>query len=296
MRSVWSSGASVPAAMTTDAAGPAVPGDFATDSAVHVLDDGRYGADFTGAWAVPRGAHGGFIAAITVRAMEAALPAEIGPLRSLSCHFLRPAGIGAVEVEVTLERQGRVASSVTARVTQDGAVVLLALAAFGHSFGGDLDYSLGPPPPDLPLPDGPLPRFVRPEGVWVPPFIEQLAFTSDLESRTDGVTSGGWLRLATPAIPDAAAMVFYADAWLPTPFLPAARPAMAPTIDYTVHLRRQLPLAGMDEHAPLLVRFRTEETVDGYFTEDGQLWAPDGTLLAEVRQMGCLLPFAAPAA
>nr|MBA3370235.1 thioesterase family protein [Thermoleophilaceae bacterium] len=35
--------------------------------------------------------------------------------------------------------------------------------------------------------------------------------------------------------------------------------------------------------------FRTGLVRDGFFEEDGELWAPDGTLVAQSRQLGLLL-------
>jgi hypothetical protein len=39
----------------------------------------------------------------------------------------------------------------------------------------------------------------------------------------------------------------------------------------------------------LLGRFRSRLTRDGFFDEDGLLWAPDGTLVAQSRQLGLLI-------
>ena len=59
----------------------------------------------------------------------------------------------------------------------------------------------------------------------------------------------------------------------------------APTIDLTVHFRAPLPLAD----SLLLGRFRSSLVRDGFFDEDGELWTPDGTLVAQSRQLGLLL-------
>jgi len=50
---------------------------------------------------------------------------------------------------------------------------------------------------------------------------------------------------------------------------------------------RPLPLPLPDE--PLLGRFRSTLVRDGFFEEDGELWTPDGTLVAQSRQLGLLL-------
>lgn len=290
MRLVLSYGASVPEMMTTER------GDFAADSAVSAQGDGRYAAAIGPAWGVPRGAHGGFVAAVIVRAFEAELAGQAGAARSLSCHFLKPIGLGPLQISVSVERRGRVVTSLLARVVQDDSLVAIALAVFGHSFGNELDFDGGPAAPDVgPAPDS-LPPFVKPDGVWTPPFVDQLSLKHAFGGTDLGAESCGWMRLNVAAEPDAAALAFYADAWLPTPFMVAQRPALAPTIDYTVHFRSVRPAPGFDSQSPLLARFRTERTVDGYFVEDGCLWTPQGVLLAEVRQMGCLLPFTPPAA
>ena len=53
-------------------------------------------------------------------------------------------------------------------------------------------------------------------------------------------------------------------------------------MDLTIHVRSPLPVEG-----PLLLgRFRNRYVRDGFFDEDGELWAPDGTLVAQSRQLG----------
>ena len=52
-----------------------------------------------------------------------------------------------------------------------------------------------------------------------------------------------------------------------------------------MHIRAPLPVKG-----PLLARFTTKLVRDGFFEEDGELWAQDGTLVAQSRQLALLLP------
>ena len=52
----------------------------------------------------------------------------------------------------------------------------------------------------------------------------------------------------------------------------------------SVYFRSPLPLPD----SPLLGRFRSGQVRDGYFDEDGELWTPDGTLVAQSRQLAIL--------
>jgi acyl-CoA thioesterase len=76
-----------------------------------------------------------------------------------------------------------------------------------------------------------------------------------------------------------------ADAWFPAPWPRLRELAPAPTVDLTVHFRAPLPLPD----SLLLGRFRNRIVRDGFFEEDGEMWAPDGTLVAQSRQLGLLL-------
>jgi acyl-CoA thioesterase len=106
----------------------------------------------------------------------------------------------------------------------------------------------------------------------------------------DEALVGGWLRLAEPRAADAAALAFYCDAWLPAPFALLKAPAPAPTIDLTIHFRTRLPIASMAPETPVLARFTSSTSHGGFFEEDGAIWAPDGTLLAQSRQLALLFP------
>jgi len=114
----------------------------------------------------------------------------------------------------------------------------------------------------------------------------ELPFTSAAEGLV-----GGWLGITESDRPiDALAIAILADAWFPAPWPRLPEFAPAPTIDLTIHFRSPLPAQG-----PLLLgRFVTSYVRDGFFEEDGELWSPDGTLVAQSRQLGLLLGAKAP--
>ena len=228
-------------------------------------------------------------AALVLRAMTAAVDDPERAPRSLTCHYLRPPIIGDAEIRVTVERAGRSLSTLTARLEQDGRLATVAVAAFSTAFPTLGDYAT--PPPEAP---GPEAVEVVPPHPKAPPIAHQVearpVFGAPIFSGADEALVGGWMRLAEPRPIDAVALAFYADAWMPAPWPRLTDLAPAPTVDLTIHFRIRLPLEGLDPAAPLLGRFRSTTSRDGFFEEDGELWAPDGTLLAQSRQLGILMP------
>jgi acyl-CoA thioesterase len=263
--------------------------DFDRDTAVAPAGDGAWSAAISDQWAVPRGPNGGYIAAIVLRAMEAQLADPVRAARSLTLHYLRPPAPGPCTVQVVVERAGRTLTSLSARMVQEDRTMVVALGAFAGDFPTVADYAS--PAPDVGAPSE---LHTVPDGPGVPPIAQRCAMApvfgpAPMSGGHEAVT-GGWLRLAEPRIADAAALAFYADAWLPSPFARLTVPAPAPTIDLTIHFRTRLPHVGMAPDEPVLARFSSKTSHGGYFEEDGELWAPDGTLLAQSRQLALLIP------
>ncbi len=262
---------------------------FAEATAVRPLGDGRYGAGIDTDWSTPRGANGGYLAAVVLRALAAEVPADKHP-RSLTCHFLRPPEGGDVEVAVTTERTGRAVSTLSARLTQGGETCVLALAAFGVELDTELEYA------DLTMPDVPASDTIEPFPVHpkAPPIAARMearwALGPPMFREADIALSGGWLRTRDPHPADAFAICQYTDAWLPVAWTRLKGPASAPTLDLTVHFRRPLPYPGVDPLAPVLLQATSTTSASGYFEEDTAIWAADGTLLAQSRQLALLRP------
>ncbi len=262
---------------------------FDEDTGLRPAADGVWEGAIADGWQTPRGPLGGYVMAIVLRGMELAVEDPGRQARSATMHFLRVPQQGPVTVRTTVEREGRSLSTVSARLEQDGELLGLALAAYSKPWEGPL-FDDEAPMPDVEPPEGREPLGGGPprEG-GPPPFMGQLTmhprFGDRAFSGADRAEVGGWLGLLEERPVDALAVALLADAWFPAPWPRLRALAPAPTIDLTVHFRSPLPI----DDALLLGRFRTRQVRDGFFEEDGELWAPDGTLVAQSRQLGLLL-------
>lgn len=257
---------------------------FARDTAVEDLGGGSYRGHASSAWFTPRGANGGFLAAVVLRALMAAEPDDRAP-RSLTLHYLRPPGEGELRIDVTEERRGRQVTAYSARVEQDGRLCILALAALAADFPSAMAYA--PAMPDVPAPtalkardDAHLPPIAH--RIAIQPAIGHAPFSQGPEALT-----GGWIALrdADPSPLDAPALAFLSDAWLPALFVLVPDFVGVPTIDLTIHFRAR----SEGRTGPALAVFRSRMSAEGFFEEDGELWSEDGTLLAQSRQLGPVL-------
>ena len=94
-----------------------------------------FGAEVAPDWRAGRGPHGGYLAAMLLRALiESVADATRAP-RSLTIHYARAPEPGPVRITTTIERQGRSLSTLSARMQQGEQLIALALAAFSVPWG-----------------------------------------------------------------------------------------------------------------------------------------------------------------
>ncbi len=262
--------------------------------ALTFISDGRYAAHVDPAWFVLTGPHGGYVAALLVRAVEAAVAAaddaQPKPIRSLSVHYLLPATEGPAEIEVDITRTGRSLSFVEVRLRQGERLVAHGLAALGAGRGAEGFQDAGPaahiPPAET------LPSPSPPPGFPAPPMAQRLDYRP-VEPKP--FFSGApaefwcWLRLADSRPVDAAVLALYVDAMIPTLFLRSTVPVAVPTVDLTVHFRSppQSAYKGW-----CLGHVRTIAVADGFAEEDCEIYDDAGVLLAQSRQLGLVVPIA----
>jgi len=260
---------------------------FDDDIALRPVGEGAYEGDIQGRWFSPRGPLGGYVMGIVLNAFALAVDDPARTARSATMHFLRPPSAGPATVRTTIERTGRTLTSISGRLEQDGKLMGIALGAYSTPWESPLLEDA--PMPDVEPPDGRETTRRRVPGAQPPPFVDRMVFQRrfgyDLFSQAEHAEVGGWLGLQEERALDAPAIAVLADAWFPAPWPRLKALAPAPTIELTIHFRAPLPI----EDTLLLGRFRTRVIRDGFFDEDGDLWGPDGTLVAESRQLGLLI-------
>lgn len=265
---------------------------FDQDTAVAREGDGMFAATIAPGWRAGRGPHGGYLAAIMLRALTATVDDPSRAPRSLTIHYTSAPEPGPVQIRTTVEREGRSLSTLSARMEQGGVVTALALAAF--SVAWDAPGARELPMPDLAPPD-PERRSTPKLFDGAPEFTRQLV----MQPRVGAVPFagsgapmqiGGWIGLPEPRPVDAPALALFCDAWFPPSFIALSEPAISPTVDLTIHFRQPISDAACDPAALCLSVFQTQLLHDGLFEEDGVVWAADGTVLAQSRQLGIIMP------
>ncbi len=252
-----------------------------------------FGARVAPDWRAGRGPHGGYLAAMLLRALIASVPDPARAPRSLTIHYSRAPQPGPVEITTTLEREGRSLSTLSARMHQDGELIALVLAAFSVGW-------TGPELSEVTMP-AVAPADPSREGLKLmehgPEFARHIVLQPRIEGRP---LSGeerpmlirGWMGLVEPRPIDALSLAFFSDALIPAPYMRMTEWNAVPTIDLTVHFRdRMLAAPDADPHELCLAQTTSELMHDGFFVEDGLIWAADGTLLAQSRQLAIVLPF-----
>jgi acyl-CoA thioesterase len=280
-----------------------------TAAQVSALFDAEVSAD----WRAGRGPHGGYLAAMLLRALtETVADPERAP-RSLTIHYARAPAPEPVTIHTVVERAGRSLSTLSARMEQDGKLIALALSAFSVPWRAQeiVEPTMPTVEPAEPRSDPP-----RPPHPLAPPFTHQMEFqprlgTAPFTGADAPMEIGGWLALVEPRPLDALALAFFSDALFSPPFIRLRERATTPTIDLTIHFREPLPrTAGSALHAADLergaadpearaadpdsdgrcfARFHSTLVHQGFFEEDGVIWAADGTVLAQSRQLAIVL-------
>jgi acyl-CoA thioesterase len=249
--------------------------------------EGEFEGSIVEHWWTPRGPLGGYVMAIVHRGLELAVDDPDRQPRSLNVYFLRPPHAGAITVRPVVERVGRSLTTATARLEQDGKLIALGVAAFSSPWPGP-ELSEAPMPAVDPPGDRTITRGNVP-GPERPPFMGRLTmqrrFGAPAFSGAEHAETGGWLGLLEERPVDAVTLLVLADAWYPAPWPRLKALAPAPTIEMSVMFRAPLPLPD----SLLLGRFHTRLVRDGFFDEQGELWSPDGRLVAQSRQLALLI-------
>jgi acyl-CoA thioesterase len=233
------------------------------------------------------GAHGGYLSAIALRAM-AELVGDAGrEPRSLTIQLLAPVAVGRLRVTAHPSRAGRSMSAASVRMERDGETVAVAVGAFGRATPSlarrDVAMPVVPPPEDCEV------VTLAPPGVGSFKHVAEhraAAPPLPLSGAADAELSV-WMRMTEDRPLDALSACFLADAAPPALIATLTQFAPIPSAEIALHFA-----AGGLEPASspwLLGVVRSRAAGDGYATEDGELWTPDGELVVLSRQLRRLL-------
>jgi acyl-CoA thioesterase len=263
---------------------------FDDETRLEPAGDGCFAGRVHPGWSIGANPNGGYLLALAVSALRAALPAHPDPL-SVTVHYLRPGLPDApCEVRVDVVRTGRTLSTARATLLQEGGPRLTVLAAMGDLAAAG-EPAIAIPPPPIPPPEACVARSGGEQGVTL-----SILGRLDVRLHPDEARAGaagraqvtGWIRFRDGREPDPPASLLFADAFPPSVFGLLGAVGWVPTVSLTVDVRRR-PAPGW-----ILCRFRTEDLADGRLIEDGVLWDATGRIVAQSRQLALVrLPGAA---
>lgn len=263
---------------------------FDSDTALVVVGEGVFEGRIDPAWKIIRGANGGHLAAIVLRAMTMAVDDADRSPRSLTVHFTRVPDEAPVRIEAAIERSGRSLSTISARMRQDDKLIAIGIGAFS------LPRS-GPEFADLNMPEVPAPEQLeriadRDDFPFGHHFDVRVALGPEEPDEGGRAETGVWIRLREPQVVDHIVATQLLDAWAPAVFVKLGTGgggAGVPTIEMTHHFREVLPPPDAKPEDWYLGVYRTSTARGGFVEEDGWLWSRRGTLVAQSRQLAILM-------
>lgn len=245
---------------------------------------GRYRSTIQPGWDINGNANGGYLIAIAARAMTQAA-GRPNPV-TLTAHYLSPGKPGPVTIDTTMVKEGKSFATVTASMYSADKPILQLLGSFSDLAPRGDNLLTDGAPPELPPVEACLQRELESEAGFAPAFHRQVDLRlhpEDAEFR-NGNKSGkalvrGWFRLREGEPIDTIALLQASDAFPPTIFNTDMPVAWVPTLELTVHVRRN-PAPGW-----LRCAFTTRFVSDGMLEEDSQMWDSSGRLVALSRQL-----------
>jgi acyl-CoA thioesterase len=242
----------------------------------------RWSAVVAEGWDIAGNVNGGYLLAITARAMGAAL-GRPDPI-TMTGHYLAPGKPGPVSVAVDITKQGRTFGTATATLSAEDRPLLRVLGTFGELAPRAGPQFVDVEPPTMPSPDRCV-ALVHTDS-FPPPFMEKVELRLHPEDATflRGDASGhalvrGWFRLRNGEAIDAIAVLCAADSFPPAIFNAGLPAGWTPTIELTVHVRSR------PEPGWLRCKFSTHFATGGFLEEDGEIWDGAGRLVAQSRQL-----------
>jgi acyl-CoA thioesterase len=232
------------------------------------------------------GPFGGITAA---QALAAVLrhPQRLGDPVALTVNFAAALEDGAFDVVARPVRTNRSTQHWTLEIRQNGHVALTgtAFTALRRDTWDGIEHAMpaAPPPAEVPLPG----KGKRVE--WVNRY-EMRFIEGGFPGQWDGHESESsrtrlWLREAPPRPIDFASLTALADVFFPRIWLRRATFVPIGTVSMTVYFHADVARLRQSGDGWLLGQAQGQAFHAGYFDQNAQLWAQDGTLLVTTHQV-----------
>lgn len=239
----------------------------------------RFAITLSEEWSSMFGAHGGYVTAVAVRAVQARL-AQTGEqrVRTVCTNYFRPAATGDAVLSLRTLRSGRSLSTFEVTLEQGGRTATSTRITAGAPVAGTAwDHAAPLPVPSstdcITVPGPPGVRHLdHAVGVLDPAHLPL--------TRSDLAVLQGHIRPAEARPIDEAWLVMVLDYFPPAAWTKVDPPAGGVSVDYTVHIHRTHDRALADDEW-LAVQFRSDVSTGGLTLEHGSIAGPDGQLLAE---------------
>ena len=268
---------------------------FASAIELNTVKSGTYRAQVDSSWFQGRGAYGGVVSALLLRACEQVVADDGGVgrrPRSLTVHFCAPLKQDEAVIEVAIDRKGAWVTHLSGRLRQGGDNVATLTATFASPRPPEARLHFN----DVVMPQAPAPAILEAIPADLPGipqmtrhFEYRLAVGEVPYAGGEKAFLGSWLRLREPLVVDYAAAAAFLDALPPAVLCRVDGMRAAASVDWTVHFLDELPAAGVAADAFWLVTAQTQVASDGYAEEVDQLFSPDGRLVAQARQLIAIL-------
>ncbi len=244
--------------------------DLSLASAVESLGGGRFHGVVPDGWQQGRGAFGGLVLALLLRAIERSEPDAARTTRTLTGDLCGPVLPGPLEIVVEVLRRGNNLSNLDARLIQNGEVQARASAVLSVP---RIDVIVPPRArPAAPDWDTLVDIGMRPP--MAPIFTAHFEYRPAAAMFAEQEGTRGWLLPRTPlARLDGPALIAMLDAWWPAIFAIEGRPRPVATVSFTAELLR--PLASLRADLPLFHIGRVAAVSEGFFVEFRELWQGD---------------------
>jgi len=256
------------------------------NSLLQPLLEGAKTTQFDESWTQGRSAFGGLSAAFAVSAMRNTLGSAL-PMRSLMVSFIAPLPAGEVEVDATIQRQGKNVTQMAGAVYSGGTLCLQAMAAFGTGRDELVVPSTAAQPPSkdagMQIADHRrrLPAFLEYfEGTWV---SKGLPFSGQCSNRLDM-----WVRHRSD-MENFATEKLVSIADIPPPVVLSyfdKPPVPASSLTWSLEFVQSPEQIESDW---FFLEFTAESAAEGYTQQSGRIYTETGELCALTRQ--CMVYF-----